>query len=831
MAAEIDCVAITDHNSGEWIDKLKSTYARMKQQADAGTPPLGFRELYLFPGVEISVQGGFHLLAIFDLSAASQTISDFLAKVDYDGTRGNSDGVTREGAAKVIEKILAEGGVAIPAHVENAVPGARYTWIKMASPTLEGLRLALLDGQGVSVRRSDDGDDFKPFNTPENFIESIEVRDARFMGRGKPAVFACNPYFNALIGGRGTGKSTVVHALRLAYRRQKELSVGSEAGQTFAQFSKPAKNRTDDGGLCPETQICVQVNRDGAIYRLIWRQDGQGCVVEEWDNTATAFKPSDSQAINEQRFPIQLFSQGQIAALAGDSQQALLKVIDDAAGTVVQQTALEEARQSFFSTRAQVRKLDSKLRTREALHLSLQDVQRKLARFDSADHAAVLKNYQRTHRQSREVERQFEHAAGLAERLKIFAQELLAEDVPQGLFDLVADAPALQAVQKLQVAITKARSEAERAAAALHEHSSALQAQWGGSGWMAQVAEAKLAYDQLKADLQQQGVSDLSAYGQLVQDKQRLESDIQRLDALQKQRDSLQDKAQAQLEAVHAARRAISAYRAQFLQSTLEGNLYVQMALIPYGRDARAIDRSLRSLLGTSEGKYIDDLYLEAQDGVQAKGAVADLLASVSTERNGIRDTPSFERAIDALKNRLVVACQGNGGFGSWLSKFLTIESEKRQEFIDYLLCWFPEDGLQVEHSRKGNGEDFVSIGQASAGQRAAAMLAFLLAHGNEPLVLDQPEDDLDNHLIYDLVVQQIRSNKLRRQLIIVTHNPNIVVNGDAELIHVLDFKRQCIIKQTGSLQNLAMRQEVRQVMEGGKEAFERRYQRLGREV
>ena len=48
-------------------------------------------------------------------------------------------------------------------------------------------------------------------------------------------------------------------------------------------------------------------------------------------------------------------------------------------------------------------------------------------------------------------------------------------------------------------------------------------------------------------------------------------------------------------------------------------------------------------------------------------------------------------------------------------------------------------------------------ITQASAGQRSAAMLAFLLAHGEEPLVLDQPEGDLDNHLIYDLIVRQIQ--------------------------------------------------------------------------
>ena len=119
MAAEIDCVAVTDHNTGEWIDKLKTAYAEMKREADAGTPPGGFRELHLFPGVEISVQGGFHLLAIFDPFATSQTISDLLAQVNYQGTRGDSDGVTRIGAAQVVERILAAGGLAIPAHVDG----------------------------------------------------------------------------------------------------------------------------------------------------------------------------------------------------------------------------------------------------------------------------------------------------------------------------------------------------------------------------------------------------------------------------------------------------------------------------------------------------------------------------------------------------------------------------------------------------------------------------------------------------------------------------------------------------------------------------------------
>lgn len=899
MAAEIDCVAVTDHNSGEWIDKLKAAYARMEREAEAGSPPAGFRELHLFPGVEISVQSGFHLLAIFDPSATSQTISELLARIDYDGTRGDSDGVTRIGAAQVVERILAAGGLAIPAHADGgkgllqvepgtrkclmdattvkqvlqepgmmalewtvstspkptvldelklrfasvvgsdchsfqgaAVPGSRYTWIKMARPSLEGLRLALLDGQDISVKRSDQSSDFEPFNTPEHFIESIEIRDARYMGRGRqPARLQLNPYFNALIGGRGTGKSTIVHALRLVYRREKELSPTSEAGQTFNRFNKLAKTRSDEGGLRADTAICVQVQRDGTPYRLVWRQDGQGCAVEEWDAASASFKPSASQAVTEQRFPVRLFSQGQIAALAGDSQKALLKVIDDAAGTQTQQAAFEEARRAFLAARAQMRELEGKQQERESLTLALEDIQRKLARFEGADHAVVLKNYQRSSRQSRELERQFEVSTELAARLKALATDLLAEDLPEGLFDTTEDDPALKLVQTLHASIDKARQDVENTATALQERGQVLRNDFEASPWFTRIGAAKAAYDQLRADLQQQGVSDPSEYGRLVQEKQRLETGLKKLESLQKQYIELREKAKSLLDQVQSARRAISAQRSAFLQATLQGNPFVRIELIPYSRDAQGIERSLREVLGAAEGKYVDVLYQE-QEGASPKGLVAELLGTVDlVEQPGAWDTADFEQALSAQKKRLSQACRGQAKFGGWFNKFLKTEADKRPEFIDHILCWFPEDGLQVEYSRKGDGRDFQSIGQASAGQRAAAMLAFLLAHGSEPLVLDQPEDDLDNHLIYGLVVQQIRSNKLRRQLIIVTHNPNIVVNGDAELIHVLDFNHQCHVKQSGSLQDLAMRREVCQVMEGGEEAFERRYQRLGREV
>jgi hypothetical protein len=894
MAAGIDCVAVTDHNSGDWIDKLKLAYERMKHAA-----PAGFRELHLFPGVEISVQGGFHLLAIFAPVASSQTISDLLAQVGYDSTRGDSDGVTRDGGAEVIEKVVAAGGIPIAAHVDgdkgllqckpgtgqcqldantvkqvlqapgllalewrdpaaqkpvvlvelkrdftsvigsdchsfqgSAIPGSRYTWIKMEAPSLEGLRLALLDGQEVSVRRSDDAGNFSPFNKPEHFIESIEVSKSQVMGLGKqPALLQMSPYFNAVVGGRGTGKSTIVHALRLALRRNSELPRESEAWRIFDHFVAPAKGQK--GGLRTETKIAVQVSRDGISHRLLWQPDGQGDVVQEWDEASQSFKSSVSQTINATRFPIRLFSQGQIAALAGDNQQALLKVIDDAAGTGAKQAAFEESKTAFFATCAQSRELDGKLQARDKLNIDLEDVQRKLARLASVNHVAVLKNHHRASDQSRELNRQFEHSYALFVRLQDFAPKLQLEDLPDGLFDQPVDVLALETVSKLQAAIAQARGAVEKAASDLVDQCIAIQSGVkDGEHWTTKADQARAAFEKMNADLHQVGVSEYGSF-RLAQEKHQLETDIKRLDALQKERDSLQEKAHVQLAEVKAARRAISTCREEFIHTTLKDNPYVRLRLIPYSRDADAIKRSLRDLLGLDEGKFDDDLSAEADDAAQTKGAIAELLrgSKQPDKQSGEGDTSAFEAHVQTLKQRLSLACRGEGDFSAWFKKNLKAQADKQPSFIDHIQSWFPEDGLQVEYSRKGDGHDFESIAQASAGQRAAAMLAFLLAHGSEPLVLDQPEDDLDNHLIYDLVVQQIRANKLRRQLIIVTHNPNIVVNGDAELIHVLDFNNQCFVKQTGSLQDLAMRREVCQVMEGGKVAFERRYQRLGKEV
>ena len=114
MRAEVDCVAVTDHNSGDWIDRLKTAIEELK--AD---PPSDYRELFLFPGMEISVHGGIHLLAIFDPSKTSSDIDALRGAVGYQGTPGGSDGVTLKSFVEAVGEITSAGGISIPAHVDG----------------------------------------------------------------------------------------------------------------------------------------------------------------------------------------------------------------------------------------------------------------------------------------------------------------------------------------------------------------------------------------------------------------------------------------------------------------------------------------------------------------------------------------------------------------------------------------------------------------------------------------------------------------------------------------------------------------------------------------
>jgi chromosome segregation protein len=127
---------------------------------------------------------------------------------------------------------------------------------------------------------------------------------------------------------------------------------------------------------------------------------------------------------------------------------------------------------------------------------------------------------------------------------------------------------------------------------------------------------------------------------------------------------------------------------------------------------------------------------------------------------------------------------------------------------------------------------EYIEFIDASAGQQATALLTVLLNQSGAPLIIDQPEDDVDSKMSPD-IVQQIWKSKSRRQLVFSSHNANFVVNGDSELVVCCDYVRAGDqtggqIKGVGAIDNAGIREEITTVTEGGKQAFKLRMEKYG---
>lgn len=126
------------------------------------------------------------------------------------------------------------------------------------------------------------------------------------------------------------------------------------------------------------------------------------------------------------------------------------------------------------------------------------------------------------------------------------------------------------------------------------------------------------------------------------------------------------------------------------------------------------------------------------------------------------------------------------------------------------------------------DGPAYKDSSSLSTGQKCTTILPILLLESEKPLLIDQPEDNLDNRFIYETVVSRLRDVEFRRQLVFVTHNPNIPVLGDAGRVFVMESDgRRARVQAAGSVDEV--KEHVETILEGGREAFEARKRRYGR--
>jgi len=146
-----------------------------------------------------------------------------------------------------------------------------------------------------------------------------------------------------------------------------------------------------------------------------------------------------------------------------------------------------------------------------------------------------------------------------------------------------------------------------------------------------------------------------------------------------------------------------------------------------------------------------------------------------------------------------------------------------------------PTTAIRLNTAPAGSPPVWQALENLSTGQKATAVLLLLLLESDAPLIVDQPEDDLDNQFITEGIVPRIREEKRKRQFIFSTHNANIPVLGDAELILGLSAsgeadggRARIASEHMGSIDSPTVRALVEQVLEGGREAFETRRRKYG---
>jgi predicted metal-dependent phosphoesterase TrpH/ABC-type lipoprotein export system ATPase subunit len=874
MESSLDCVAVTDHNSGAWIDTLKSKYEELQ---NCEKRPGWFKELIIFPGVEIAIVESsrrVHLLAVFDPKCDANKITSFLGSCGINSGFGDSQNTyTTLSIIEVIKRITDAGGIAIPAHVDildglfydvtlklglneilrnlfvaefrysdeietleqnlkikvNKLAkiagsdahsldniGKHFSWLKMSRPTIEALKLALYDHEFCLLNQSDD-----PNKYPNIFLSKLTISKMRHCGKPQPLIAELNPFFNSIIGGRGTGKSTLIESIRLVTQREGELvTEDSTLKKDLDKFMSSAP----EGVMQDNTEILLELHRHGKEYQLIWRYDGQGAVLEEKINKS--WRKIEPGNLSE-RFPISIYSQKQIHEFALNTR-GLLDNIDRSpeVNKAEWESRWKQAQSSFLQLCERRRDIERQLAGEQQLRVKLSDVENDLKQYEEKGHGEILKQFQKRSQQKNGLPDN-QIFDDISTGIRALAANAEFYDFPDHLFDEQDDVTA--EMREIHEQSSKRLNEIAEALGKLADQVDGLKTERikniSSSKWYQALKTSTAAYEGLIKEYEgKQSHINISTYGDWVQQRSQLDNQLKKIDSFRKEYDAINMQIKDLKLKFQELRNELTNKRTAFLNRIIGENNFVRMELVQYG-DVSTLERDYRSML------YLDgDVFENSLIGSEIQnGTLWELINWKELDK----DASELPHLVSTINSKIIGYAKGKDNsnqakFDSRLKALL----ETNPSCFDRLETWWPEDLLQVKFSRNDDKKKFEALEKGSAGQKAAAILAFLLSHGDEPLIIDQPEDDLDNALIYDLIVKQIHANKRHRQLIIATHNPNIVVNGDSELIHVMKFTNgQVQFAKEGGLEEPAIREAICTIMEGGHDAFEKRYQRITMKV
>ena len=692
--------------------------------------------------------------------------------------------------------------------------GKSTTWVKWATPTAEALRQACLAQESrVSQEQP---------KLPATVITGITVSNSSFLG---PVELELNPQYNALIGGRGTGKSTILEYLRWALCDQPPDVTADDApnyqarrARLIEQTLKGVNASVDVRFLVNEVPHTVRRrSEDGSLSIKVGADEFRECTEDEVRTL----------------LPIQAYSQKQLSDVSVRTGELMRFVTSPVRSKLRQlrshiEDSASRVRQTY-ATRLRQRSLAADINRRELEQRSLQEqadsVRATLTDLSTEDRALLGqgKSYEAA---DAAVEAWLADLRSLrdgAEELQSTARsDLAAAQKPPK----EPHKDVLNAAFRDYEAIIK---EADRLLGQIIQRSDAAlaSADKPDSGtpwakWRAESASFQAAYDA--------AVQRSSAQKERVEQLQDIEK---RLAAHVRETRKLQD----ELKALRTAEKLYAAQRETWMLGlrahdevlgeqckalTASAGGAIRASVRRFAKATGFVERLRDALSGSnvrrekleSLGAAIE----KADDPEQRwKEIVDDLekLAEFDPERDGADrrpETPALTAAgmTAADLNRIA----GRLSPDDWLSVSL-VEIESKPVF-EY-------------RSREG---DYIEFENASAGQQATALLKSLLNQPGPPLIVDQPEEDLDNPVMPE-IVEQLWKSKANRQIIFASHNANLVVNGDAELVVWCDYRKagdQSLgkIAGEGAIDVPDVRDAIKRIMEGGEAAFKLRKEKYG---
>ncbi|MBS3735500.1 MAG: AAA family ATPase [Phycisphaerae bacterium] len=617
----------------------------------------------------------------------------------------------------------------------------------------------------------------KSFSVAGGFLDGLEIDFADGL--------------NCLIGHRGTGKTTVLEFVRYAL----DAFAPGEAGQL-------CRRRVED---------LVKTNLgDGRIRLAIETKEGLEYIVDRTASGEPMVLSADGQpteiAIGSGGlFGADIFSQNEVENIA-DSPQSQLALIDAFAADEIGRLgeaidAVDAELQANAKALASAERTTAKLADELGMLKSVEDRIAQLANGSGENVEAM--NAAQTHKALRdreaeavgEAEALFEQYVGWFREAEggfmASAERLFADDMRQG-----PNGNLLGAMCR------RMRQAGEQLDGLLRQAASVLSAAKSNAGELAEQLRARhrrqeLAFRELlsrqKRALGQatERAQAESKRNELLGKKRQHVEGRRELTRLRQQRQGLLDRLTDLRDHRFELRTSVSGYITDSVSSP------VRVRVDQHGNRDRYV------------AMLTDALRPAAIQHKQVAGKIAGLLAPselVHLVRNSDNEGLCQQAGLNASQGQKVVAA---------LSA--------------------PEVLLEIETVELGDlprielhdGDDWKDSLSLSTGQKCTAILPILLLDSANPLLVDQPEDNLDNRFIYETIVEGLRRVKAGRQIVLITHNPNIPVLGDAAGVFVLSSDgAQGRLLNGGDVE--ACKPEIINLLEGGQEAFAQRRRRYG---